>query len=146
MSKVLAPSQSDEAIANKARAHLEQVVAIESASDEDSTSIPSTEGQAELAQEVGRFFGALGATVERDDYANIIATFPGRGRLMLKHPVMRFRRTGLHGRLGRLVDARHHGVPIPLVLDQSRKRRLERPIFQSVWRMLRSGCKHQDAV
>ncbi len=77
----LAPSQSDDAIANQARAHLEQVVAIESASDEDSTSIPSTEGQAVLAAEVGRFFETLGATIEQDDYANVIATFPGRGRL-----------------------------------------------------------------
>ena len=73
------PSQSDAEIAVRARRHLESVVAIESASDEDSPSIPSTEGQAELARYVGAFFAEFGAEVEQDDFANVIASFPGRG-------------------------------------------------------------------
>jgi di/tripeptidase len=73
------PFQSDAEIAVRARRHLESVVAIESASDEDSPSIPSTEGQAELARFVGAFFSELGAEIEQDDFANVIASFPGRG-------------------------------------------------------------------
>ncbi len=76
---VLDPTQSDAEIAVRARRHLESVLAIESASDEDSHSSPSTEGQAQLARFVGEHFAALGATVEQDQFANVIATFPGRG-------------------------------------------------------------------
>ena len=73
------PLQSDAEIAVRARRHLESVVAIESASDEDSPTTPSTEGQARLARFVGAFFGSLGADIEQDDFANVIARFPGRG-------------------------------------------------------------------
>ncbi len=73
------PTQSDAEIAVRARRHLESVVAIESASDEDSPSIPSTEGQAELARFVGAFFAEFGAEIEQDEFANVIASFPGRG-------------------------------------------------------------------
>jgi len=77
--KLLNPAQTDQQIANQARNHLEAVVAIDSASDEDSATIPSTVGQATLARWLGSFFEKLGAEVEQDDFANIIATFPGRG-------------------------------------------------------------------
>ena len=73
------PYQSDDAIAARARTHLESVVAIESASDEDSPTIPSTPGQADLARFVGAFFAEQGAEVEQDAHANVIATLPGRG-------------------------------------------------------------------
>ena len=73
------PYQSDEEIATRARGHLERVVAIESASDENSPTIPSTPGQAELARVVGAFFAEYGATIEQDAHANVIATLPGRG-------------------------------------------------------------------
>jgi len=80
-------TQSDIDIATRARQHLEAVVAIESASDEDSPSIPSTEGQTHLAHYVGRFFGELGAEVEQDAFANVIASFAGRGRLANVEPL-----------------------------------------------------------
>lgn len=71
--------QSDAEIAKWALAHLTQIVAIDSASDERSPTIPSTPGQAELAASVGAFFAEYGATVETDSFANVIATLPGRG-------------------------------------------------------------------
>lgn len=80
-------AQSDTDIAARARQHLESVVAIESASDEDSPSIPSTEGQAHLARYVGGFFGELGAEVEQDANGNVIASFAGRGRLADAEPL-----------------------------------------------------------
>lgn len=71
--------QSPREIAAAARRHLEQVVAIDSASDERSASIPSTDGQARLSEHLAGFFAGVGATVERDSYANLIATLAGRG-------------------------------------------------------------------
>ncbi|MFN3197059.1 MAG: hypothetical protein ACE366_01405 [Bradymonadia bacterium] len=67
--------------------HLKSVVAIDSASDERSDTVPSTEGQAHLADYLAGFFAELGAEVERDDFANIIATFPGRGPGASQPPV-----------------------------------------------------------
>ncbi|MCP4869400.1 MAG: peptidase T [Proteobacteria bacterium] len=62
-----------------AREHLESVVAIDSASDETSTTVPSTEGQRVLSEHLRGFFEGLGATVELDEFANVIASLPGRG-------------------------------------------------------------------
>ncbi len=59
--------------------HLESVVAIDSASDETSTTVPSTEGQRRLSEHLRAFFEELGATVEVDEHANVIATLAGRG-------------------------------------------------------------------
>jgi tripeptide aminopeptidase len=84
---LLAPSQSDRDIAERAFEHLLSVVSVESASDEDSPTIPSTPGQAVLAAQVGAFFEALGATVERDEFANVIASFAGRGGLESEDPL-----------------------------------------------------------
>lgn len=70
-----------------ALAHLRGVIAIDSASDERSDSIPSTPGQAVLANHVGAFFTSCGASVEIDDYANIIATLPGSGRGVDQAPI-----------------------------------------------------------
>jgi di/tripeptidase len=73
------PTQSAAEIAAKARTHLEAVLAIESSSDEESDTIPSTAGQAQLAQWLQEFFEGQGAQVERDEFANMIASLPGRG-------------------------------------------------------------------
>ena len=60
--------------------HLESVVAVHSCSDETSSTVPSSQGQVELTQLLRGRFEALGAEVEVDDFANIIARYPGRGR------------------------------------------------------------------
>ncbi len=77
----------ESAIARRSLEHLKSIVRIDSASDERSTAIPSTPGQAHLAGFVGEFFAGRGATVERDDFANVLATFPGRGRGVGQPPV-----------------------------------------------------------
>lgn len=69
----------DRTLGAKSREHLEAIVAIASDSDESSDTIPSTEGQRVLAAWLEDFFAGLGCTVERDAFANIIATLPGRG-------------------------------------------------------------------
>lgn len=84
---VVAPRQTPAEIAAKARAHLEAVVRIDSSSDARSESIPSTPGQVELAAWLEAFFTARGASVERDAYANTIATLPGRGALAQAPPL-----------------------------------------------------------
>jgi tripeptide aminopeptidase len=84
---VKSPNQSDREIAERAFEHLLSVVAVESASDEDSPTVPSTPGQARLAEQVGAFFGGLGASVEQDANANVIATFAGRGALADADPL-----------------------------------------------------------
>ena len=67
--------------------HLETVVAIHSCSDESSTSIPSSQGQVELTHLLRRRFIELNAQVEVDDFANIIARYPGRGRGVNQAPI-----------------------------------------------------------
>ncbi|MCP4810571.1 MAG: peptidase T [Proteobacteria bacterium] len=69
----------DTALGRITLGHLESVVAIDSQSDEASTTIPTTEGQRVLAAFVGDFYRQLGGQVETDGHANVIATFPGRG-------------------------------------------------------------------
>jgi tripeptide aminopeptidase len=69
----------DAALAQISFDHLEAVVAIDSQSDENSTTIPSTEGQQVLARHVAERFAAYGCAVEQDAHANVIATLPGRG-------------------------------------------------------------------
>jgi di/tripeptidase len=83
----IAPAPSPDAIATLTLAHLERVVAIDSQSDEASTTLPTTEGQRHLADYLARFYEGLGATVERDAFANVLAWFPGRGALADKAPV-----------------------------------------------------------
>lgn len=78
---------SDTAIAERALGHLQAAVAIDSASDEDSPTIPSTPGQARLAAAVGEQFAAYGCSVEQDAHANVIATLPGRGALADAEPL-----------------------------------------------------------
>lgn len=77
----------DAALGALALNHLEQVVAIDSASDDRSQTVPTTPGQTELADFLAGFFKARGASVERDPHANIIATFPARGAGVGKAPI-----------------------------------------------------------
>jgi tripeptide aminopeptidase len=73
------PRESREEIAQLSRHHLEQVVRVDSQSDENSSTIPSTPSQAKLAEQVAAFFRERGAEVDRDEHANVVARFPGRG-------------------------------------------------------------------
>jgi di/tripeptidase len=76
---MLVPRLSDAEIGARAFGYLQAVVAIDSQSDEASPSVPTTDGQRVLADWLGGFFEKLGATVERDAFANVLARFPGRG-------------------------------------------------------------------
>ena len=67
--------------------HLQQVVAIDSASDECSEAVPSTIGQARLADFLAHFFTGLGAVVSRDAHANVVARFAGVGPGLARPPV-----------------------------------------------------------
>ncbi len=68
--------------------HLEAVVAIDSASDENSQSVPTTPGQTELADFLVGFFSDLGiGNVERDGFSNVIFSVSGRGCGADKAPV-----------------------------------------------------------
>jgi tripeptide aminopeptidase len=69
------------ALSNRTFEHLRSVVRMESASDETSATIPSTQGQIELGQMLEQFFVRYGATVEIDRHGNVIASFSGRGDL-----------------------------------------------------------------
>jgi len=73
------PSASPDEVARMSLAHLEALVRVDSQSDEASDTIPSTEGQRTLGDQVAAFFRDLGLEVERDGHANVIATRPGRG-------------------------------------------------------------------
>ena len=79
MTAISLPPLDDAALGALALAHLERMVAIDSQSDEASPTIPSTPGQQVLADAAAAFFASLGAAVERDAHANVIATLPGRG-------------------------------------------------------------------
>lgn len=83
------PAQTldDAALGRLAQTHLERVVAIDSASDEHSQTVPTTPGQTVLADDLAGFFGALGAEVARDAFANVIARLPGRGAGVGQTPV-----------------------------------------------------------
>ncbi|MFT7626027.1 MAG: di/tripeptidase [Myxococcota bacterium] len=70
------PKQTLETIAQWGLTHLEQVIAIDSQSDEKSPTIPSTEGQRHLAAHLATFFEGLGYHAEQDDSANLIVTVP----------------------------------------------------------------------
>ncbi len=84
---ITAPAQDAAEIARVALAHLERVLAIDSASDERSETIPSTPGQTMLARELVGFFEGFGAQVERDTYANVIASWAGRGAAATAPPL-----------------------------------------------------------
>jgi tripeptide aminopeptidase len=68
------------ALARAGAENLARVIAIDSQSDERSETIPSTEGQVRLAEDLERFFGELGFQTERDDHANLIVDVPGTAK------------------------------------------------------------------
>lgn len=70
------PRTSLETLATWGTADLEAVIAIDSSSDETSTSIPSSEGQRELSRELAARFGRLGLTSSTDAAANLIVRVP----------------------------------------------------------------------
>ena len=74
-----APPDPDAALGRATFEHLEAVVAIDSASDETSATIPSSPGQRILAAWVGARLQAYGATVHEDAHANVIGFRPGQG-------------------------------------------------------------------
>ena len=76
MSAYIPPSQAAEELAQLGTMHLEQVIAIDSQSDEASETVPSTEGQRVLSDHLRRFFEGLGYTSEQDDSANLIVRVP----------------------------------------------------------------------
>ncbi|MGK0358062.1 MAG: di/tripeptidase [Bradymonadia bacterium] len=80
-------SLDDAALGAIAFDHLQHVVAIDSASDEHSQTVPTTPGQTVLANALAAFFKGQGAQVERDDFANIIASLPARGAGIGKAPI-----------------------------------------------------------
>ena len=77
----------DDLIAQLSLRHLSEVVAVDSQSDERSQAIPTTEGQRVLADKIADFHRKLGAEVERDASANVLAAYPGRGRGVGRAPV-----------------------------------------------------------
>lgn len=81
------PRTSDTVIAETSFAHLQWVVSIDSQSDEASQTIPTTEGQRVIGDALAAFYERLGATVERDEHANVLAWFRGRGALAGAPPV-----------------------------------------------------------
>jgi tripeptide aminopeptidase len=71
------PATSDERLAELGTQFLTRVIAIESQSDDTSPTIPSTEGQRILSDNLREFFEGLGCDVTQDSSANLIATVPG---------------------------------------------------------------------
>jgi tripeptide aminopeptidase len=69
---------SEDEIADIGRRNLESVIAIDSQSDERCESIPSSAGQRQLSDSLGRFFADLGYRSESDDFANLLVSVPGR--------------------------------------------------------------------
>lgn len=63
-------------LATLGTANLEHVIGIDSQSRESSKTIPSSEGQVRLAEELERFFSGLGYASRRDANANLIVSIP----------------------------------------------------------------------
>jgi tripeptide aminopeptidase len=109
--------QTTDEIAQWSLAHLRAAVAVDSQSNEWSATIPSTEGQRVLGEQVAAFFRERGADVTRDEAANVIATLPGRGAGAGKAPLAFMvhldtaRGTEATGDL--LVQPAWDGTPIP---------------------------------
>ena len=74
MTQFVSPRESFDALMGLGVANLLSVLAIDSQSDEQSESIPSTEGQRVLSDHLRGFFADLGCETQQDDNANLIAT------------------------------------------------------------------------
>lgn len=92
------------------------MVAIESSSDERSTTVPSTEGQRTLSTHLQGFFGDLGCAVSVDEHANVIARLDGRGRLSEASPLALMihldTARGTEARKGLCMTAQWDGSPV----------------------------------
>jgi di/tripeptidase len=77
MAAQINPTENLNQIAVLGTNHLEQVIAIDSQSDETSESIPSTPGQKELSQYLRDFFESLGFQSTQDESANLLVEIPG---------------------------------------------------------------------
>ena len=108
-------------------ANLQALVAHYSASDERSSTIPSTPGQLVLAEWLAARFRALGATVEVDPHGNVVAALPGAGKAAGAPPLAMMahldtaRGTNALPQLHTQPDWQGHPVPYPanagLVVD-----------------------------
>ncbi len=74
--QTLPPVQDLDILAEWGVELLTNLVAKDSQSDEDSPTIPSTDGQRELSKYLAAFFDRLMLKVETDDYANLIVRLP----------------------------------------------------------------------
>ncbi len=72
----IAPRQDLETLANWGTEYLNRVIAIDSQSDEESDTIPSSEGQRRLSDDLRSYFEELGYKAEQDPHANLIVTLP----------------------------------------------------------------------
>ena len=72
------PIQDFATLAEWGTEHLATIIAIDSQSDEDSQSIPSTEGQRRFSEHLQGFFGGLGYDGVTDEYANLFVRVPAR--------------------------------------------------------------------
>ncbi len=73
---MITPKESPSVLAQWGTEHLSAVIAIDSQSDEQSQTIPSTSGQRDLSDHLRGFFESLGYAGTQDDYANLIVTVP----------------------------------------------------------------------
>ena len=69
-------AQDFETIMDWGVSNLNKVIAIDSQSDENSTSIPSSEGQKVLSAELKCYFEEMGYQTESDDFANLLVRIP----------------------------------------------------------------------
>ena len=76
MSRSQNPREDSDTLARWGTDHLTRVIAIDSQSDENSETIPSSEGQRVLSNDLQAFFRDLGYATEQDDNANLIVTIP----------------------------------------------------------------------
>lgn len=70
------PKETFDEIAALGTENLETVIAIDSQSDEESQTIPSTVGQKVLCQELNQFFENLGYHTTQDKFANLLVEVP----------------------------------------------------------------------
>ncbi len=70
------PTQDLETLADWGTEHLTRIIAQDSQSDEESPSIPSTEGQRTLSADLRTFFADLGYDGRTDDYGNTVVRVP----------------------------------------------------------------------
>ncbi|MCG8416446.1 MAG: M20/M25/M40 family metallo-hydrolase [Proteobacteria bacterium] len=76
MSQTRTPHEDSEVLARWGTDNLTRVIAIDSQSDENSETIPSSRGQRDLSDHLRAFFHALGYDAEQDDNANLMVTIP----------------------------------------------------------------------